>query len=115
MLPQDRRRATGKPHRKNSATCRPVAARGHTSPTESGGATQPAGRRADQRRSRTEGRTPRTDVDPPVGSGSADRRKAAALSKLGCAAPEIASIFGVSDPTIRRDFAKVRKTHDEAP
>jgi len=83
--------------------------RGRTSPTETGGATQPAGRRAGQRKSRTEGRTPRTNVDPPIRSGDDDRRKAAALSKLGSAVPEIASILSVSDRTIQRDLAKLRK------
>ena len=112
---RNRRRATGKPQHKNSATCRPVAVRGRTSPTETGGATQPAGRRADQRKSRTEGRTPRTNVDPRIRSGDDDRRKAAALSKLGSAVPEIASILSVSDRTIQRDFAKLRKARDEAP
>ena len=50
-----------------------------------------------------------------MGSGSADRRKAEALLELGCAVPEIASIFGLSDRTIQRDLAKLRKARDKAP
>ena len=66
------------------------------------GAARPAGRRADQRKSRIGGRTPRTNVDPSMGSGSADRRKAEILLELGCAVPEIASNLSVR--AIQRDF-----------